>query len=252
MRKMSAAVLRNLRASGGPSMMEGVTLKAIEDTMPFMDDALGQIRAEALRVFGPRAYLSIYTKVGEAVGARKDFPDWLTSLLNLMATESGVRLRLIEEKIKRDAMALLRSELVQIGLREGWSIERFVRELLPGFRQIIDPRYAAYRVARIARTEVIGASNRAHYEGTRQAAKELDVIVVREWLNPQDERTRRHPKQKYDHWEMDGKKVGVDEPFKVPGPRGDEEIMFPADQRGSAGNSISCRCAVAEDVIIPD
>ena len=43
-----------------------------------------------------------------------------------------------------------------------------------------------------------------------------------------------------DHAEADGQEVGMDEAFDV----GGEQLMYPGDPAGSAGNTINCRCTV--------
>ncbi len=47
-------------------------------------------------------------------------------------------------------------------------------------------------------------------------------------------------KTREDHAEADGQEVGMDEPFDV----GGEQLMYPGDPAGSAGNVINCRCTV--------
>ncbi|WAG75196.1 phage portal protein [Clostridium estertheticum] len=85
-----------------------------------------------------------------------------------------------------------------------------------------------YRTERIARTEVIGASNNAALMGYKQSG----VVDKKQWLTALDERTRPA------HTEADGQGVGLDEKFIVDG----EEMDCPGD--GSAENVINCRCTL--------
>jgi uncharacterized protein with gpF-like domain len=62
----------------------------------------------------------------------------------------------------------------------------------------------------------------------------------KEWVSAQDERTRTSPPDEFDHIEADGQVVDMNEAFTV----GGEQMMFPGDPGGSAGNIINCRCAV--------
>lgn len=248
MDKMLSAVIRSLRASETPSVMMGATMKALDDAMAFLEDAVGAIHAECVRVFATRAYRGVYAQVGRQVGAEKDLPDWLAGVLRIVADAAGLNLRLTEARIKRAAMDVLQGELMQAAIRDGWSTEKLVDELLPVLRGIIDPELAQWRVNSIARTEVASASNHAHYLGTRQAANDLGARIRRKWLTPDDDRTRRRPKEKYDHGAMAGVTVGLDEPFMVPGPAGKEPLMFPCDPSGDPANVIQCRCCVAEIV----
>ena len=64
------------------------------------------------------------------------------------------------------------------------------------------------------------------------------------WVSSIDNRTRRRPEDEFDHVEMNGVRVPLSEPFIV----GGEEMMFPGDPKGSAGNTINCRCTVAQVV----
>ena len=40
-------------------------------------------------------------------------------------------------------------------------------------------------------------------------------------------------------------KVPADQPFKVPSKSGVQDMMYPGDPNGSAGNVINCRCSSA-------
>jgi hypothetical protein len=89
---------------------------------------------------------------------------------------------------------------------------------------------------RIARTETTTATNYA----TVVAAQSSDFVLEKTWISVQDNRTRRPPKSVYDHLDMNGVKVGLNQPFFTSG----EEIMYPGDPNAKAGNVINCRCKV--------
>lgn len=90
------------------------------------------------------------------------------------------------------------------------------------------------RAQRIARTE----SHLAVMKGSHEAMKQ-NGVKQRQWLAGLDERTREA------HLEANGQVVGIDEPYIVD----DEELMFPGDPEGSAGNVVNCRCT---ELIIRD
>ena len=69
-----------------------------------------------------------------------------------------------------------------------------------------------------------------------ETAKETGVVTGKEWVSGSDDRVRDG---EFDHLEADGQQVLLNEPFIVSG----EELMFPGDPSGSAGNVINCRCA---------
>jgi uncharacterized protein with gpF-like domain len=89
---------------------------------------------------------------------------------------------------------------------------------------------------RIARTETTTATNYA----TVVAAQSSDFVLEKTWISVQDNRTRRPPKSIYDHLDMNGVKVDLNQPFFTSG----EEIMYPGDPSAKAGNVINCRCKV--------
>ncbi len=59
-------------------------------------------------------------------------------------------------------------------------------------------------------------------------------VEQKEYLAVQDDRTRDA------HAEADGQIVGIDESFIVDG----EELQYPGDPSGDAGNVINCRCSI--------
>jgi hypothetical protein len=93
---------------------------------------------------------------------------------------------------------------------------------------------SAYRSAVISRTESHAAGN----AGSLQSAIDSEVVKEKEWISTEDERTRDGSDSDFDHTNVAN--VPVDEPFIVSG----EELMYPGDPSGSAGNIINCRCAI--------
>lgn len=90
------------------------------------------------------------------------------------------------------------------------------------------------RSVRIARTEIIGASNRGAIIG----AESTGIPMEKEWISTRDDRTRS---EAFDHIEPDGQLQALNGRFNVSG----EELEFPGDASGSPGNVINCRCSVA-------
>jgi len=95
---------------------------------------------------------------------------------------------------------------------------------------------SATRANIIARTETHTAAN----FGAQQGAELTGLKMRKEWVSAQDERTRTSPPDEFDHADADGQVVDMKDSFTV----GGEQLMFPGDPGGSAGNIISCRCAV--------
>ena len=97
-----------------------------------------------------------------------------------------------------------------------------------------------YRGEMIARTESVQALSAAEYESARQvlatgAVRQKDIM--REWDSAGDRRVRPA------HREMDGQRVGLDEPFRTP--QG-ALLMYPGDNTlgAPAKDTINCRCRV--------
>jgi len=102
-----------------------------------------------------------------------------------------------------------------------------------------DPNYYRWQSARVARTETTAAMN----FGGMKSADQFGFVLDKEWLSAHDNRVRTHAKgDRYDHREMDGKKVARHEPFVFN--NGFDSLQYPGDPEGEAGNIINCRCSV--------
>lgn len=84
-----------------------------------------------------------------------------------------------------------------------------------------------FRSTRIARTEIIGASNHGTFEGMKQS----EVVKEKGWLATKDERTRDT------HRDIDGETVPLNQSFS-------NGLMYPGDYRGPAREIVHCRCTL--------
>lgn len=91
-----------------------------------------------------------------------------------------------------------------------------------------------WRALRIARTEVVSASN----VGSLAGAKSLDMPMDKVWIATADGRTRD------DHMALNGTEIGINEKFDV----GGEYLECPGDPDGSPEQVINCRCTLAYSV----
>jgi hypothetical protein len=99
----------------------------------------------------------------------------------------------------------------------------------------------AYRAEMISRTETGRAAN----IGSMVGATSTGLVTMKEWISAKDARTRRIPPDQFDHYNMDGKKVEMDEYFEVKSKKGfNEAMLHPCDPSGSAGDVINCRCTI--------
>ena len=135
-----------------------------------------------------------------------------------VARECGERIVGITATTQR-----LMQSIVKRSVDEGLSIDRtqaFIRTEFAAMSRV--------RAERIARTEIVSASNM----GSQLAAESTGLTLVKEWLATRDGRTRE------DHAEADGQTVPLNEMFIV----GGEAMMQPGDPSASGANTINCRC----------
>jgi hypothetical protein len=93
--------------------------------------------------------------------------------------------------------------------------------------------FSTVRAERIARTEVISASNL----GSQTAARSTGLPLEKEWISTFDSRTRSP------HASAHGQRRDMDRPYDVMGQR----LMFPGDgsMGATADNLVQCRCTEA-------
>lgn len=110
------------------------------------------------------------------------------------------------------------------------------------FKIMRSPRFYRWQAERIARTETTGAAN----YGAVQAGDVSGFVMEKRWISALDVRTRRTPPSNYDHREMNGQRVGLKEKFIFnKGGLRQDELGYPGDPNGSAGNVVNCRCTIA-------
>lgn len=89
--------------------------------------------------------------------------------------------------------------------------------------------FSRYRSYRIARTEVVGASNYASIKSAEQS----EVVTFKEWVSSHDDRVRES------HENVHGEVVPLKEKFK-------NGLQFPADYSANKpAETIQCRCTIA-------
>ena len=95
------------------------------------------------------------------------------------------------------------------------------------------------RAMTIARTETHRAANTTQFRRAEWAANTANLEVEVEWIATNDSRVRDS------HRHVDGQKRPMGQPFNV----GGEAMRYPSDPRGSAKNTINCRCVLGYDTI---
>ena len=98
-----------------------------------------------------------------------------------------------------------------------------------------------YRAELIARTETGRAAN----IGSMVGATSTGLVTIKEWIAAKDNRTRRIPRDQFDHLNMDGTKIPMDATFKLQNKKGGFDLMLhPCDSSGSAADVCNCRCTL--------
>lgn len=196
-----------------------------------------------------RAIESIYVDTG------KDFANWTVDNLQgnqkkssdyfddymrrYVEERTGEKIKSITTTTRTRAIAIAKKVVAQ-GLEQGLSIDDIAAMLKQHYYND-----ALYRSVRIARTEVIAASN----AGSIQGALSTGLAIKKVWLATKTGHTRES------HMLMDRKAVDMQDYFDVPIisnsgiVEGSEKLMHPGDPKGSAGNVINCRCTVVYERI---
>lgn len=121
-------------------------------------------------------------------------------------------------------------EIIRRGLLEEQSWDDIAETIHEQFQD-----WKLSRAKTVART-----SGTPAFESGQEIAYESAGVGLKRWLSRRDGlvRGRDEENPKWDHWTPDGDEVAVGGTFTISG----EELRFPGDPNGSAGNVIWCRC----------
>jgi len=209
------------------------------------DLALNQLSEANIKQSVETAYVDIYTVTGVAFAkstirdvqkmVRKDTADvlessWVEHMQNFARTRCAVKIQAVTRNIFKD-IENVTQQVIEFGAAEGWGPVRVANEI---FQQV--GQRDKWRALRIARTEVVGASN----EGAMKGARDSGIKLKKRWLVNLDSLTRDDHRDMSDHPPID-----LEEKFKV----GLDEMDYPGDPSASAENVINCRCT---ETFIPD
>lgn len=114
--------------------------------------------------------------------------------------------------------------IIDKGLREGTSHKEIAKEILK--KGVITERYKALR---IARTETHSIANYSIHKSVQVTGRRME----KEWSSSADERVRS---KQFNHKIVE--RVPMDSTYIETG----EELEYPGDSSGSAGNVCNCRC----------
>lgn len=195
----------------------------VGDTADTVDDYLVTVH-NRLRDFPADAFEDIRAVMREALAngaTAQQQRDVVASALGLDTATQDLRDQADDIKQRLDEGGLARDERSELSARR--------RELLDAAQR--DEDRWSWRAARIARTEMIGASNAAVQAQAQDLADAGDT-VYRQWWATRDQRTR--PAHRVAH----GQTVPYGTPFRV----GGTDMRFPGDPNAPANLVINCRC----------
>ena len=212
--------------------------KSIEPVIELLEDRGAQVAFDNFDAFIDKealrtSYNRIYIMVGipfaqrsneELVGKMKQDEDWTRRVMQYLGIAINDRLDAVTLTTKNKIAKVLSD-----GIRMGTSIQDMAA-------RIAADAGGSVRATRIARTEVISASNLGSIEGARATELQLNKT----WLATRDTRTRET------HDEADGQTVAMDELFNVNG----SLLDFPGDWSNNAdlAEIIQCRCSLIYQV----
>ena len=183
------------------------------------------------------AYQRLYLKTGIAFAKNKrkslhrdleikqgEEDIWYDKIVEYVRQYSGIKISDITKTHYRDIERITR-KTVETGINEGWGMEKIARSIK---KEVAD--IDLWKAMRIARTEVISASN----EGVKIGAEDLPGNKEKVWISTFDDRSRP------DHMAMDGVRVPYGENFTLPS---GVQLEYPGDQKVNAPEeTINCRC----------
>lgn len=188
---------------------------------------------EAAVLFGNSVYRALKiesNRKGMTFGFNRE---WTQQMMDFLMAQGFALVSDITSTTKTKLLVIVKK-----GIEEGLSVDEIVR-IIKSDEQIA---YAAFRARRIVRTEVMRSSNMA----SMMAADSHDFYVDKQWISARDNRTRRIPRNQFDHVELDGVIVKYDETFDETGKDGEPvAAMQPGDISAPPGFTINCRCTVA-------
>lgn len=168
-----------------------------------------------------------YNKIVSRKMTRDEVIDFM--LAEYFRTQSISKINDITETTRKQIRKILED-----GNADGLGVSRIASNLLGSVT-------TRQRAMLITRTESTTGAN----IGAMTGAAATGIATKKEWLSANDNRTRRLPRDRFDHLGMDGVAVGYSQMFEVRGKLAPEMMEFPGDPRASASNLCNCRCTIA-------
>jgi len=227
-RKDLAAQLKRAQTTGElESIVERMTIDAD------VEEAFNNLYTRTGVDFAKNTYKRLKSSAGSYTQKQEDddIPEgmWRELMLALVANECGEKIRSIRKTSKLTYKRIL-DQAVQQGLDEGWGIEKIANQILKEGR-----RTEKWQAMRIARTEVLSASN----YGGQLGVKSTGIPHIKRWVRTVADEPRE------DHLQMVGVAVDLEKPYILPS---GVQLMFPGDPSAPPEEIMSCQCAEVYEV----
>lgn len=200
--------------------MDEVARKFLKDDK--IQSAFKQIYIPVGKYFGEQSYDSIrkrYPQKSRPENIEEDY--WLSWFERNIKGKLGKRITWISNTTKDEFIRIV-DKVAGYGFENGIGIPEIAKQLQ--YELGISEKY---RAERIARTEVISASNLS----TQAGAEATGIALDKEWISYIDDRTRES------HIAINGEKVDMNETFS-------NGLEVPGDPNGESEEVINCRCTV--------
>lgn len=247
-RKDTAAALAN-----NPTDFESFRLGQLRDSIDVM---LTDFQSKLNQTL--RSSLTDATRLGvagvaeplQALGVQAAFNTLVPGLVNVATDYSAALVKNISDDLRQSIDAQLR--LATLAQKSPFEAMKDITRALGvrsqdgvwGLRkrpQVV--KSVAARAEAIVRTEMTRVYNLANHSTQQQAAEVVPGLRKR-WIATADGRTR--PTHLEAHRATLDNPIPIDQPFRV----GRDELMYPGDPRGSAKETVHCRCSMAN--VLPE
>ena len=196
-------------------------------------NVMNQLYREAAVMFGNASYRAVGQMTRKATDPFGLDSTFIEEILTFLTTYGFWLVSLMTQTTKKRLSALV---IFLIG--EGKTKE----EIAQAIRDDKQLEELKRRGVMIARTETMRSSNYIITQAANKHTFEVDKI----WVSKRDGRTRRIPKDQFDHWDMDGQRRAYNEPFISTDKFGRTIVAdMPGDPKTPRGFTINCRCTVA-------
>jgi SPP1 gp7 family putative phage head morphogenesis protein len=219
LRSYSDSLMEDINKATTTQQMLIVAEKPIRDTQ--VKQGMDRIYRTTMPFFAEQAVKQLKPK--KAAPAPIEMDSWQAYIDSFVKSRLAQRIVWITNTTEEVFKSIVRN-IIAGAIQEGLGIDRIARNIRKELN--ITERY---RAERIARTEVVSASNEGSFMGAKSTGLDLD----KEWMAYIDDKTRDS------HLKMgeNNETVGMNELFS-------NGLEYPGDPSGPAEEVINCRCTI--------